>query len=78
MRIRESDTHRFVPGYHQEILVMPLGLIDTLVTLQSCRQLLRKLLLWSNALSRIWEDHLNQLSETDSPVATTKTIHGTW
>jgi hypothetical protein len=75
MRIRESDTHRSVPRYHQGILVMPLGLTNTLVTLQSCRQLSRHLLLWFDALSRTWEDHLSQLSETGSLVAATETIH---
>jgi hypothetical protein len=43
MRIREPDTHGFVPTYHREILVMPLGLTDTLVTLQFCRKLSRQL-----------------------------------
>jgi hypothetical protein len=75
MRIKEPDTHRSVPRYHQEILVVPLGLTDTLVTLQSCRQLSRQILWCFDALSEIWEDHLNQLSQTDSPIAAIETIH---
>jgi hypothetical protein len=38
MRAREPDSHRSVPEYHQGFLVMPLGLTNASITLQSCRQ----------------------------------------
>jgi hypothetical protein len=56
MRTKESDIHRYVPRYHRGILVMPLGLTNTLVTIQSCRQLLRHLSLWFEAFNKTWED----------------------
>jgi hypothetical protein len=31
----EQGTHRYVPGYHHEFVVMPLGLTNALVTFQS-------------------------------------------
>jgi hypothetical protein len=35
---REQGTHRSVPGYHHEFVVMPLGLTNALVTFQSFMQ----------------------------------------
>jgi len=75
MRIRESDTHRYVPKYHQTTLVMPWGLTNTLVTLQYGRQLSRHLLLWFDALSKTWEEPLSHLSGTYSLVPAAETIH---
>jgi hypothetical protein len=74
MRIRELDTHRSVPRYHQGILVVPLGLTNTVVTLKSCAQLSRHISLWFDALGRTWEDHLSQSDEIGSLVAMAKFI----
>jgi hypothetical protein len=74
MTMRESDTHRYVPRYHQATLVMPWGLTNTLVTLQHGRQLPRHLL-WFDALNRTWEEPLSHLSGTYILVPTTDTIH---
>jgi hypothetical protein len=37
MRIGEMVTHKSVPRYHEGILFMPLGLTNTLVTIQYCK-----------------------------------------
>jgi hypothetical protein len=78
MRAREQDIHRVVPRYYQGILVMPLGLTNTSVTLQSCRQWQRHLFLLFDALtihSRTWEGHLSQSNEIGSLVAMAEFIH---
>jgi hypothetical protein len=75
MRIREPNTCKSIPRYHQGILVMPLGLTNTLVTLQSCRQLSRHLSLWFDALRKTWEDYQSQLGETGSLVVMAESIH---
>jgi hypothetical protein len=72
MRARELESHRFVPRYQQGFLVMPLGLTNTSVTLQSCKQWQRQLFLLFDALtihSRTWEGHPSQLNEIGSSMA---------
>lgn len=72
MRAREQVIHRVVPKYYQGFLVMPLGLTNASVTLQSCKQWQRHPLPLFDALtihSRTWEGHLSQSSEIGSLVA---------
>jgi hypothetical protein len=60
---------------------MPLGLTNTLVTFQSCRQWQRHLLLLFDALviyNRTWEVHRSQLGETGEIMAMTKFFHLDW
>jgi hypothetical protein len=67
MRVREQDSRRSASRFHYDFLVMPLGLTNALVTLQSCRQWQRHLLLLFDALiiyNRTWEVHPSQLDET--------------
>jgi hypothetical protein len=78
MRAREQDSHRFASRLHYDLLVIPLGLTNALVTVQSCRQWKRHLLLLFDALiiySRTWEFHLSQLDETGGIVAMSKVFH---
>jgi hypothetical protein len=78
MRAREQDSHRSASRLHYDFLVMPLGLTNTLVTFQSCRQWQRHLLLLFDALiiyNRTWEVHLSQLGETGEIMAMTEFFH---
>jgi hypothetical protein len=75
---REQGTHMYVPGYHHEFVVMPLGLTNALVTFQSFMQWKRHLLLLFDALivcSRMGEDYWSQWDEIGCIVALTEFIH---
>jgi hypothetical protein len=78
MRVREQDSHRSASRLHYDLLVIPLGLTNALVTFQSCRQWQRHLLLLFDALiiyNRTWEFHLSQLDETGGIVAMSEVFH---
>jgi hypothetical protein len=78
MRDKDQGTHKIFFRLHYDFLVMPLGLTNTLVIVQSCRQWQRHLLLLFDALiicNRTWEFHLSQLDETGGIVAMSKVFN---
>jgi hypothetical protein len=77
MSAKEKESHMFAPILHYDLLVMPLGLTNTLVIFQSYRKWQRYLLLLFDALiiyNRTWEVHSSQLDETSGIVAVTESF----
>jgi hypothetical protein len=75
---KEQGTHKFIPDYHHEFVVMPLGLTNALVTFQSFMQWWRHLLLLFDALivcNRTGKDYSSQWGEIGGIVVVTKFIH---
>jgi hypothetical protein len=78
MRAREQDSHMYASKLHYDLLVIPLGLTNALVTVQYCRQWKRHLLLLFDAFiiyNMTWEFHLSQLDETGGIVAMSEVFH---